>query len=185
MLPPEFHSAPVTSPTQLLKAGIALGSNLGDRLENLRLGRAAVLRIPGVTNADLVSRIYETDAVDSDLHAPAFYNAVMEVDYDSDAHALLEELLAIERHMGRASKRPRNAPRVIDLDLLYAGNLTLRNEEVVIPHPRLHLRRFVLAPLAEIRPELRLPGYEKTILEMLASLQDSSPVQLLDKEWAP
>jgi 2-amino-4-hydroxy-6-hydroxymethyldihydropteridine diphosphokinase len=175
----------VTSSTQLLTVGLGVGSNVGDRLAHFRRAHAAVRAIPGVTGPGRASHLYETEPVGAEAGAGAFLNAVLEVDYDGTPHSLLGELQAIEAAMGRPSKRPRNASRIIDLDLLYAGNLVLRNDEVVIPHPRLHRRRFVLAPLAEIRPTLRLPGYEQTIAEMLAALDDPAEVIQLDQEWAP
>ena len=171
--------------TQLLTAGIGFGSNVGDRLQNLRTACTAVLALPGVAGSERASHLYETDPVDTEPAAGAFLNAVLELDYDGTPHSLLTALQSIEAAMGRPSKRPRNASRTIDLDLLYAGNLVLRNDEVVIPHPRLHKRRFVLAPLAEIRPHLKLPGYEQTITEMLNALDDPSEVRQLEEEWTP
>ncbi|HEX8312545.1 MAG TPA: 2-amino-4-hydroxy-6-hydroxymethyldihydropteridine diphosphokinase [Chthoniobacteraceae bacterium] len=175
----------MNSSTQLLTAGIGFGSNVGDRLHNLRIACSSVLALPGVAGSGRASHLYETEPVDAEPAAGAFLNSVLELDYDGSPHSLLTALQSIEAAMGRPSKRPRNASRSIDLDLLYAGNLVLRNDEVVIPHPRLHRRRFVLAPLAEIRPELRLPGYEQTVAEMLKALEDPAQVRQLEEEWTP
>jgi 2-amino-4-hydroxy-6-hydroxymethyldihydropteridine diphosphokinase len=163
-----------------LRTGIALGSNLGDRLANLRSGRDEVLQTAGISSPVLASHVYETEPVGSGPDASAFLNAVVEVEFTGQPIDLLENLQQIEASHGRPSKRPRNAPRTLDLDILYIGNLVLSNEEVVIPHPRLHLRRFVLAPLADIRPELVLPGQERSVAELLATLGDSAGVT----QWA-
>ncbi len=159
-----------------MRTGIALGSNLGDRLHNLRAGRDAVLALPGVTGPLLASRVYETEPVGTGPDAGAFLNAVLEVDYAHQPHTLLDALQQIEATMGRPSKRPRNAPRTLDLDILYVGNLVLANDEIVIPHPRLHLRRFVLQPLHDIRPDLLLPGQQRTIEQLHAALTDPAAV---------
>lgn len=161
-----------------MRAGLALGSNLGDRLAQLRLARERVLALPGVSAPVLRSRVYETEPVGSGPEAGAYLNAVLEVEYDGQPITLLDGLQRIEAEFGRPSKRPRNAPRTLDLDILYAGNLVLSNAEVVIPHPRLHLRRFVLTPLADIRPELILPGQQRSIAELLAGLDDPARVEL-------
>jgi 2-amino-4-hydroxy-6-hydroxymethyldihydropteridine diphosphokinase len=166
-----------------VKTGIALGSNLGDRLANLRAGREAVLRLAGVTGPAKSSRIYETEPVGTGPDAGRFLNAVIEVEFSGQPITLLDGLQGIEADLGRPSKRPRNAPRTLDLDILYAGNLVLSNDEIVIPHPRLHLRRFVLAPLHDIRPDLRLPGQEATIAELFAQLTDSAAVECVAEEW--
>ena len=161
-----------------MRAGLALGSNLGDRLAQLRLARARILALPGVSGPDLGSRVYETEPVGSGPDAGAYLNAVLEVEYAGQPITLLDELQRIEADAGRPSKRPRNAPRTLDLDLLYAGNLVLSNDEVVIPHPRLHLRRFVLTPLADVRPDLILPGQHHTVAELLARLHDPARVEI-------
>jgi 2-amino-4-hydroxy-6-hydroxymethyldihydropteridine diphosphokinase len=161
-----------------MRTGLALGSNLGDRLFHLRSGRDDVLRITGVAPPLLVSRVYETEPVGSDPDAGAFLNAVIELEFDGQPIDLLEALQEIEALHGRPSKRPRNAPRTLDLDILYIGNLVLSNEEVVIPHPRLHQRRFVLEPLADIRPELILPGQNQSVGQLLSTLIDQATVTL-------
>jgi len=166
-----------------MRAGLALGSNLGDRLAHLQQARALVLRLPGVSAPTVDSRVYETEPVGSGPEAGAYLNAIIEVEYDGQPITLLDGLQRIEAEMGRPSKRPRNASRTIDLDILYAGNLVLSNEEVVIPHPRLHQRRFVLAPLADIRPELILPGQQLTVAALLAGLNDPATVELFAEQW--
>lgn len=166
-----------------MRTGIALGSNLGDRLSHLRAGRDAVLRLPGVSGPAQSSRIYETEPVGTGPDAGRFLNCVIEIDFSGQPMALLDGLQSIEAAMGRPSKRPRNAPRTLDLDILYIGNLVLSNDEIMIPHPRLHLRRFVLAPLHDIRPGLLLPGRQQTIAELFATLSDPAAVEIFAEKW--
>jgi len=163
-----------------MRCGIALGSNIEDRLEHLRdgFGRACSFHEPGPPVA--VSSIYETDPVDCEPGTSPYLNAVIEINFSGPPVALLDRLLEIEKAMGRPSKKPRNSPRTIDLDVLYAGNLVLNNPEIIIPHPRLHQRRFVLTPLAEIEPDLVLPGYLRSIKSLLADLADPGEVTRLD-----
>jgi 2-amino-4-hydroxy-6-hydroxymethyldihydropteridine diphosphokinase len=161
-----------------MRAGIALGSNLGDRMAHLLEAWQAVRELTHLSAPYFCSRIYETEPIGTDPDAGAFLNAVVEVNYDGRPSSLLDGLQQIEARLGRPSKRPRNAPRPIDLDILYVGNLVLANQEIVIPHPRLHLRRFVLQPLSEIRPELILPGQQRSVADLLAHLADSARVDL-------
>jgi 2-amino-4-hydroxy-6-hydroxymethyldihydropteridine diphosphokinase len=166
-----------------MRTGIALGSNLGDRLQNLRAGREALLALQGVSGPMVSSHVYETEPVGTGPDAGAFLNAVVEVEFNGQPHALLDGLQSIEAEMGRPSKRPRNAPRTLDLDILYVGNLVLANDEIVIPHPRLHLRRFVLQPLHDVRPELLLPGQQETVRELFSKLADASAVVEVAAQW--
>jgi 2-amino-4-hydroxy-6-hydroxymethyldihydropteridine diphosphokinase len=166
-----------------MRTGIALGSNLGDRLANLRRAREKVVSLPGVSGPIISSPIYETEPVQSAADAGAYLNAVIEVEFDGAPSLLLDALQTIEAEFGRPSKRPRNAPRTLDLDVLYVGNLTLHNQEISIPHPRLHLRRFVLTPLADIRPELVLPGQHANVAALLAALHDPAAVRMFTASW--
>jgi len=167
-----------------MRCGIALGSNIADRLARLREARAAVGRLNLGASAPLVSPVYETEPVDCEPGSAPYLNAVMEIEYDGRPVVLLDALQQIESSLGRPSKRPRNSPRTIDLDILYAGNLTLANDEIVIPHPRLHSRRFVLQPLADIRPDLILPGYDEPIPALLAKLPPNPIVTRVSDSWA-
>jgi 2-amino-4-hydroxy-6-hydroxymethyldihydropteridine diphosphokinase len=159
-----------------MRAGIALGSNVGDRLDNLRVAYREVVNLSSDPKAIRCSAIYETSPVDSPPGVSSYLNAVMEINYERPAVALLDSLLKIERGLGRPSKRPRNAPRIIDLDLLYVGNLTLNSPEIIIPHPRIIHRRFVLEPLADIVPELVLPGQTVSIGDLLMRLKTEEEV---------
>jgi 2-amino-4-hydroxy-6-hydroxymethyldihydropteridine diphosphokinase len=165
-----------------MRAGIALGSNIGDRLANLRAAYGEVVDLSSDPTRIRCSPIYETSPVDSPAGVASYLNAVMEIEYEKPAIALLDSLLKIERRLGRPSKRPRNAPRIIDLDLLYAGNLTLNSPEIVIPHPRISHRRFVLEPLADIASELVLPGHTVSIRDLLMRLKTGEEVTKFAEE---
>ena len=166
-----------------MRTAIALGSNLGDRLANLTAGREAVLRLPGISAPVLHSRVYETEPVGTGPDAGPFLNAVIEVELSADPFALLAALRSIESALGRPVRYPRNAPRTLDLDILYAGDFVRHDDPLILPHPRLHLRRFVLTPLSDIRPDLRLPGQAHTVAELLARLNDPSAVRIFAEAW--
>jgi len=166
-----------------MRAGVALGSNLGDRLANLRAARKAIVDLAGVEPPILSSAIYETEPVDCEPGAEEFLNAVLEFDYESDPVNLLKKLTEIERALGRPRDRARNISRPIDIDLLYVGEMEIDTAEVQLPHPRMHSRRFVLQPLADIRPDLVLPREAKTVRELLARLDDSGKVVGLTSDW--
>ena len=166
-----------------MRAGIALGTNLGDRAKNLHLAREKILQIKRGREPFLFSPVYETDPIGCEPGAPKFLNAVMELDYEGEAQQLLRELRAIEQSLGRTPDHPRNVSRAIDLDLLYFGERTFDEPDLQLPHPRLHRRRFVLAPLADIRPDLILPLQTKPIRTLLSELQDDSIVVRLRDEW--
>jgi 2-amino-4-hydroxy-6-hydroxymethyldihydropteridine diphosphokinase len=142
-----------------------------------------VLKLPGVSAPVLHSRVYETEPVGTGPDAGPFLNAVMEIEFTGDPFALLAALRGIESALGRPTRHPRNAPRTLDLDILYAGDHVLNNDTLILPHPRLHLRRFVLAPLNDIRPDLRLPEQSRTIAELLAHLGDSGAVTIFADTW--
>ena len=166
-----------------MRTGVALGSNLGDRMENLRAARKEIVALAGVTPPILSSAIYETDPMGCEPGAGNFLNAVLEFDYDGDPAELLAELRRIEESLGRARNHLRNVSRKIDIDLLYCGNLKIDSEQLQVPHPRMHLRKFVLQPLAKIRPEMVLPDQTKTVRELLAQLGESAKVMRLSDDW--
>lgn len=165
-----------------MRIGIALGSNLGDRLENLRAARNAIA-VLALDNSMRVSRVYETEPVNCELGAGKFLNAVLEIEYDGDPSELLEKLIRVEESLGRDRKHARNISRKIDIDLLYADELVINNERLQLPHPRMHERKFVLQPLADIRPDLVLPNQTKPVSDLLAQIQDSTKVSCFAEDW--
>ena len=166
-----------------MRTAVALGSNIGDRLENLRAARKTILSLPNVKPPIISSAIYETKPVDCEPGAGSFLNATMEFDYEGDPGRLLQQMIQIEESLGRKRDHSKNASRTIDIDLLYCGDQLISGERLQLPHPRLHLREFVLRPLADIRPNLMLPGQTKTIRALLAEVQRSGEVIRCAEEW--
>ncbi|HUO06035.1 MAG TPA: 2-amino-4-hydroxy-6-hydroxymethyldihydropteridine diphosphokinase [Candidatus Binataceae bacterium] len=163
------------------RAFIGIGSNLGERAANYREAVSRVAEIPE-TRVVRQSSIYETEPM-GDLKG-AFLNGVVEVDTELGPEALMRRLLAIERVMGRKrvkGKKPARGkyrPRIIDLDLLFFNKESIDTRLVKVPHPRLHERRFVLAPMSELAPVLIHPKLNASISEMLAGLKSPYRVTL-------
>ncbi|MFM2166395.1 MAG: 3-methyl-2-oxobutanoate hydroxymethyltransferase, partial [Verrucomicrobiota bacterium] len=116
--------------------------------------------------------IYETAPVDCAPGTQAFLNTAIELEADILPHDLHAKLKAIETALGRPPLHERNSPRTLDLDILHAGHLVIDDEALTIPHPRLHQRRFVLQPMVDLSPDLRLPNQSKTIAELLTAIDD-------------
>ncbi|HYY14382.1 MAG TPA: 2-amino-4-hydroxy-6-hydroxymethyldihydropteridine diphosphokinase [Chthoniobacterales bacterium] len=166
-----------------MRTGVALGSNLGNRLANLRAARKAIIGLPRVRPPILPSAAYETEPIGLEAGAEKFLNAVLEFEYNGEPNELLEQLFAIEESLGRKRAHARNVSRTIDIDLLYCGNHKINNERLQLPHPRMHLRKFVLQPLSDIRPELVLPAQERSVRELLAQLREPAKVVRLKENW--
>ena len=162
-------------------AYVGLGSNLGDRAAHL------LLAVRGMLDAGLcvsrLSSIYETEPVGVAEEQPAYLNMAAELSLASTRFTptqVLARLLRVEYALGRRRERPL-APRTIDLDLLLYADELSDTEYLRLPHPRLHLRRFVLAPLAELAPDCKHPALRQTIAELLAAAPDDAAVRL----WHP
>jgi 2-amino-4-hydroxy-6-hydroxymethyldihydropteridine diphosphokinase len=167
-----------------MRYGIALGSNLGDRLAHLR---KAVVEIVMRINRSLlvaVAPVYETEPVDCAPGTPSFYNSVIEIEADAEPLEVLRTLLRIEADLGRSNVHAHHAPRTVDLDLLYADVLQMTHRDLVLPHPRLIERRFVLQPLADCRPDLVLPGQTESVSQLLSHLSAEPQLALIISDWA-
>ena len=166
-----------------MRTAVALGSNIGDRLENLRAARKAILGLANVKPPILSSAVYETEPVDCEPGAGRFLNAVVEFQYEGDPANLLEQLVGIEQALGRRRDRLRNVSRTIDIDLLYCGEQQIDRERLQLPHPRMHSRKFVLRPLADIHPNLVLPGQKKNVGQLLTECNQSGDVVCFAESW--
>jgi 2-amino-4-hydroxy-6-hydroxymethyldihydropteridine diphosphokinase len=165
----------MAAPSPLSPDGVivALGANLGDVRGHIRRALAGLQSFS--VAALRVSSLWETSPVDCPPGSPKFLNAValLEPRQDETPLGLLAKLQSLEREIGRQPKKMQNEPRLIDLDLVAFGSRKLATPELVLPHPRAHLRRFVLQPLSEIAPDLVLPGQGKTVGDLLAGLKSS------------
>jgi 2-amino-4-hydroxy-6-hydroxymethyldihydropteridine diphosphokinase len=156
-----------------MRTGIALGSNIEPRLASLQAARRQIDLLHVGSDPVLCSKVYETSPVNCPPGSPPFLNAVLELFVREEPQAFFKKLQSIERNLGRRPSATRNSPRVIDLDLLYCGNVVLSTPHLTLPHPRIAERLFVLRPLADIRPELILPTFARNVKELLRGLSTS------------
>lgn len=160
-------------------AVLSLGSNAGDRLANLQGAINAFADTPEV-NIVAVSSVYETTPVDAPDGSPEFLNAVLLADSTLSVSVLLDRAMAVEDAYGRERSEP-NGPRTLDVDLIVVGDRIADSDELKLPHPRAHLRAFVLVPWHEIDVHAQLPGRGK-IADLLADLDTTGVVHRPDLE---
>jgi 2-amino-4-hydroxy-6-hydroxymethyldihydropteridine diphosphokinase len=159
---------------------VALGSNLGD---SRRIILDAMVRLQNFSDQPILkSSLWQTTPVNCPPNSPLFVNAVVGFapQKNETPESLLQKLHALEKELGRPPKKVLNEPRSLDLDLIAFGTETRNSPELILPHPRAHLRRFVLQPLSEIAPDFNLPGRSKIISQLLAELPDEEIVTRLD-----
>lgn len=157
------------------RAFLGLGSNLGDRQAMLRQAAARLRALPGIRILR-ASSVYETEPLGL-TDQPWFLNQVLEVETALDPHHLLTAVQEVEASLGRR-REVRWGPRTIDIDILLYADVTLRSPRLVLPHPALAHRRFVLVPLAELHPLLRLPD-GRCVRDLLEALGDAQVVRRL------
>jgi 2-amino-4-hydroxy-6-hydroxymethyldihydropteridine diphosphokinase len=149
-----------------VRAYVGVGSNLGDRWGRLA---AAARALRGEERLAVVRASRVWDSAPMGPPQPRYLNAVLELETELDARALLEALQGVERSCGRLRSGVRWSARTLDLDLLLFGDQVIRRPDLVVPHPGIVSRRFVLAPLAELCPERVVPGTGRTVAELLAA----------------
>ena len=167
-----------------MEVGLSLGSNMGDRLAHLKNAKAIILNSPGIMSADQ-SPVYETEPVDvpPEFQALNFLNAILIVKTLIPLSQLMRTFQFMEQKIGRVPNTVINAPRPMDIDIIYADGLQVREQHIVIPHPHWQERRFVVQPLCDVRPDLKLPGQTGTVADVLAGLNDPHKVILFAKKW--
>ena len=167
-----------------MEIGLSLGSNLADRLANLRAARDRVAALRGVRIV-ATSAVYETEpvGVSDEFRDKPYLNAVIVIETALPLETFAQRVHAVEDELGRVRCKDRNAPRTIDIDVIYADSDLLDNGTLTVPHPRWAERRFVVQPLADVRPGLVLPRQERTVREVLLALPDEPKVVLSSAEW--
>ena len=162
------------------EAYLGLGSNLGNRRENLCMA----LRLLGrLSRVDAVSSLYETQPVGGPAGQSPYFNAACSIEVNLEPQALLRFLKNIEHEIGRRDYGPRWGPRVIDLDILLLDQVVLKEDGLEIPHPRLTERAFVLVPLLEIDPELAHPLLAKPLRALLTGLDSAGVKPIAARGW--
>lgn len=167
-----------------MEYALSIGSNLGDRLEHLRQARRHIAALEGVTLLG-VSPVYETEPVDvAPPHSDhTFLNTVLIMTSDTAPEIMARQMHTIEAALGRLRSGDRNAPRTIDIDMIYAGNCVIDAAGLRLPHMRWHERRFVVQPLADLRPDRILPGETRSVAMLLKSLPERPTVALFARDW--
>ncbi len=153
---------------------LGLGSNLGNREENLE---KATESLKDILVIEKISSVYEADPVGAEDH-PQYLNQVLEAQTELAPHDLLSSVKELEKRLGRKTEGDMK-PRVIDIDILFYNQNGIKSEKLIIPHPLIHKRNFVLIPLGEIAPEFVHPSYNNTIAELLEACEDKSGVEKL------
>ncbi|MCX6998139.1 MAG: 2-amino-4-hydroxy-6-hydroxymethyldihydropteridine diphosphokinase [Kiritimatiellaeota bacterium] len=167
-----------------MEVGLSLGSNLGDRLAHLATARRRLMTWPGVRLL-AASPVYETEpvGVSPAYWSLVFLNAVLIVDGEQAPADWQCATAQIEMELGRVRTADRCAPRAIDIDILFIGDRCLDDGGLILPHPRWAQRRFVLQPLADVRPDLVLPGAAETVRQILARLPAGEKVVRFSETW--
>jgi 2-amino-4-hydroxy-6-hydroxymethyldihydropteridine diphosphokinase len=159
---------------------LSLGSNLGDPVANLN---AAIAGLRALGDVVAVSSFYETEPVELTAQ-PWFSNCAIKLDTEKMPKQLMSGILDLEKEMGRR-RQQNKGPRIIDIDILLFGSSIIETKGLTIPHPAMHQRRFVLEPLAEIAPEIRHPGFKRTVRELRDALPPGQQVRRIFKTEGP
>ncbi|TLN06274.1 2-amino-4-hydroxy-6-hydroxymethyldihydropteridine diphosphokinase [bacterium] len=162
---------------------VAIGGNVGDVAKTLKSAVEAIDRLGGV-RVLAASPLYRTAPVGGPAGQPAFLNGAISLETSLAPRELMAALLEIEKRHGRV-REVQDGPRTVDLDMLLWDNLTLDDEMVLLPHPRLHQRAFVLKPLADIAPTALHPAFKKTVAELLADLGAPEGIELSGEPFTP
>jgi len=167
-----------------METGFSLGSNLGDRLLRLRQAKTLLLLDSAVSLVGQ-SKVYETEPVDvkAEFQQLKFLNAVLVIESPYSAEEWLPKIKRVEYLLKRERGEDRNAPRTVDVDILFSGDEIVDHDLLTVPHPRWAARRFVVQPLADVRPELRLPGADGPVQRILERLPPGNDVRLFTKNW--
>jgi 2-amino-4-hydroxy-6-hydroxymethyldihydropteridine diphosphokinase len=160
-------------PSGKVEAYLSLGSNLGGRLGFLKRGISLISELPGVKMQE-VSGVYETEPVGY-IEQPEFLNLVVCILTSAEPHDLLRMLKEVEIKVGRVH-RDKWHEREIDIDIIFYGDKVLNSKDLIIPHPRMHLRKFVLQPLNEIASNCVHPVKQKEVVQLLTDCLDNSRV---------